>query len=102
LLGDGDKGSQIVYDEEKNILYWANWSSQDRKNISCNGTKSPTKETTKEGPLSYVLLETPIASVSTVSRGHPSLISLMLANEKLAGVINTRTKGTHEGGGGSH
>ncbi len=49
-----------------------------------------------------VLLETPIASVSTVSRGHPSLITLMLANEKFAGVINTRIKGTHEGGGGSH
>jgi hypothetical protein len=68
--------------------------------ISCNSTTSPTNEPTKEGPLSFVLLETPIASVSTVSRGHPSLISLMLAHEKLAGVINTRIKGTHEGGWG--
>jgi hypothetical protein len=33
-------------------------------------------EPTKEGPLSYVLLESPFASVSTVSRGHPSLASL--------------------------
>jgi hypothetical protein len=23
LLGDGDKGMEIVYGEEKNILYWA-------------------------------------------------------------------------------
>jgi hypothetical protein len=23
LLGDGDKGNEIVYGEEKNILYWA-------------------------------------------------------------------------------
>ncbi len=34
-------------------------------------------EPTKEGPLSYVLQESPFASVSTVSRGHPSLISLV-------------------------
>jgi hypothetical protein len=89
-----------VYGEEKNILYWANWSIQGRTKISCNGTRSPTNEPTKEGPLSYVLLETPIASVSTVSRGNPSPISLMLANDKLTGVINTRIKGTHEGGWG--
>jgi hypothetical protein len=30
-------------------------------------------EPTKEGPLSFVLLEFPFASVSTVSRGYPSL-----------------------------
>ncbi len=33
-------------------------------------------EPTKEGPLKYVLQESPFASVSTVSRGHPSLVSL--------------------------
>jgi hypothetical protein len=33
----------------------------------------------KEGPLSYVLLESPLASVSTVSRGHPSLVSLLVS-----------------------
>jgi hypothetical protein len=31
---------------------------------------------TKEGPLPYVLHEFPFASVSTVSRSHPSLVSL--------------------------
>jgi hypothetical protein len=85
-----------------------------RKKIFCNGPTGAAKagqkslvmaRRAKEGPLSYVLLESLMASVSTVGRGHPSLISLMLANEKLAGVMNTRTKeGTHEKGGegGSH
>jgi hypothetical protein len=34
------------------------------------------KEPTKEAPISYVLRESPLAAVSTVSRGHPSLVSL--------------------------
>jgi hypothetical protein len=34
------------------------------------------QQTNKEGPLSLVLFESPFASVSTVSRGHPSLASL--------------------------
>jgi hypothetical protein len=33
-------------------------------------------EATEEEPLSFVLFESPFASVSTVSRGHPSLVSL--------------------------
>jgi hypothetical protein len=31
---------------------------------------------TKEGPLSFILFESPFASVSTVSRGHPSVVYL--------------------------
>jgi hypothetical protein len=34
------------------------------------------KEPTKEGPLSFVLFESPFTTVSTVSRVHPSLISV--------------------------
>ncbi len=34
------------------------------------------KEPAKEGLLSYVLLEPPFASISTVCRGHPSLVPL--------------------------
>jgi hypothetical protein len=34
---------------------------------------------TKEGSLSFVLIESPLASVSTVSRGNPSLASLVKA-----------------------
>jgi hypothetical protein len=33
-------------------------------------------EPTKEGPLSFVLFESQFTSVSTVSRGHPSQVSL--------------------------
>ncbi len=29
LLGDGDKGFEIVYGEGKKYLYWADYSSQD-------------------------------------------------------------------------
>jgi len=46
--------------QNKNLLY-----RHDRSN-----------EPNKEGPLSYVLFESPFTSVSTVSRGHPSIISL--------------------------
>ncbi len=35
-------------------------------------------EPTNEGLLSDVLLESPIASVSTVGRGHPSVVSLFV------------------------
>ncbi len=33
------------------------------------------KETTKVGPLSFLLFESPFTSVSTVSKAHPSLVS---------------------------
>jgi hypothetical protein len=35
LLGDGDKGIEIVYGhgEEKNILYWADYSSKGKTKI---------------------------------------------------------------------
>ncbi len=45
----------------KNVLYWHD---------------EPNKPS-KEGHLSYVLQESPFASVSTVSRGHSSLVSLV-------------------------
>ncbi len=35
------------------------------------------KEPTKEGPFSFVLFESPFTSVSTVSTGHPFLVSLI-------------------------
>jgi hypothetical protein len=35
-------------------------------------------EPTKDGPISFVLFESPFASVSTILRGHPSLVSLVL------------------------
>jgi hypothetical protein len=40
--GDGDKGKEIVYGEEKYILYWTGSSSQGRPKIYCTGMTSPT------------------------------------------------------------
>jgi hypothetical protein len=54
LLGDGDKGIEIVYGE-KNILYRHNKPN----------------ESTKKGPLSVVLFESPFTSVSTSQQGPP-------------------------------
>ncbi len=48
--------------QNKNRLYW-----HDNPN-----------EPTKEGPLSFVLFESPLTSILTVSRGHPSLVSMVL------------------------
>ncbi len=47
-------------------------------------------EPTKKGTLSFVLFESPFTSVSTVSRGHPSLVSLAINSAVL----------THRGGRG--
>jgi hypothetical protein len=38
----------------------------------------PTKGRTWEEPLSFVLFESPSTSFSTVSRGHPSLVSMVI------------------------
>jgi hypothetical protein len=48
-LGDGDKEIEIVYGEEKNILYWAGWSNQGRTQTWHDKPKP--NEPTKEEPL---------------------------------------------------
>ncbi len=53
-------GRPVQPRQNKNVLYWP-----DKPN-----------EPIKEGPLSFALFESPITSVSTVSRGQPSLVSL--------------------------
>jgi hypothetical protein len=79
LLGDGDiprdKGIEIVYGEGKNILNWVDESSQGRAKMSCTSTTSPTNQPRKDPSLA--LLKSPFISVSTVSRGYPSLVSLV-------------------------
>jgi hypothetical protein len=64
-----------VYGEEKNFALRRLEQPMQDKNILCLYDKP--NQPTKEGPLSYVLLEPPFASVSTVSRGHPLLASLV-------------------------
>jgi hypothetical protein len=60
-----------VHGEEKKyfFLYWADKSSQDKNLLYLDNEPN---EPTKEGLLSFVLLESPFLSVSTVSRGQPS------------------------------
>jgi hypothetical protein len=51
----------------KSIFYWAKQPRQDKNTVAA-----------QEGPPSYVLYESQFASVSTISRGYPSLVSLSL------------------------
>jgi len=64
-------GIEIVNGEEKIFV------EQPRLSKSLLYQHDKPKESTKEGPLSFVLFESPSTSFSTVSRGHPSLISLL-------------------------
>jgi hypothetical protein len=72
LLGDGYKGMEIVHGEEKYCVLGRLEQPRQNKNLYYRYGKP--KEPTKEGPLSTVLFESPFTSVSTVSRGHPSLV----------------------------
>jgi hypothetical protein len=76
LLGVGDKRIEIVYADGKKYFLLGRLEQPRQKKISCTGTTSPNYQT-KEEPLSFVLFESPFTSVSTVSRGHPSLVSLV-------------------------
>jgi hypothetical protein len=57
----------------KNMLYWANRAKAGQKSLVL--ARQPNNPT-KEGPISYLLLDSPFASVSAVSRGNPSLGSI--------------------------
>jgi hypothetical protein len=70
LLGDGDKIIEIVYGEEN---YFVLGPEQPRKNKNLLNQHDKPNKPTKEGPFSFVILESPFTSVSTVSRGHPPL-----------------------------
>jgi hypothetical protein len=77
LLGDEETEIEIVYGG-KNSLYCADWSGAAKAGQKPLIRQDKNNEPTKEGPPSFVLLESPFTSVSTVSRGHPSLVSLVL------------------------
>jgi hypothetical protein len=62
-----------VYDEET-IFYTGPTRPAKTGQKSLYWDDEP-NEPTKERLLSYVLLESPFASISTVSRGHPSVVS---------------------------
>jgi hypothetical protein len=66
----------IVYGEKK-IFYTIGRLEQPRQDKNLLYRHKEPNEPTKEGPLSFLLFESLFASVSTVSRGHPSLVSLV-------------------------
>jgi hypothetical protein len=75
LLGDGEKLSESVRGQGKKCFVLGRLELPRRDNNPLYGHDKPI-EPTKEEPLSFVLFESPFPSVSTVSRGHPSLASL--------------------------
>ncbi len=83
-MSDRDKWSEKVSGEDKiSCTVPTRAANAGQKSL----VPSEHNEPTKEGPLSYVLLESPFASVSTASSGHPSLCSL-------SGYIAQRKKNT--------
>jgi hypothetical protein len=72
LLDDGDREIEIVYDWEKNIFYWADWSSQGRPKISCTDMISPTNQPRKD-PYHVFSLSPHSPQFQKVGRGRPSL-----------------------------
>jgi hypothetical protein len=74
LLDDGDKGIEIAYGEEK--MFCTVPTREDKAEQKYLYRHDNPYEPTKEGPHTFVLFESPFNSVSTVSRGHLSLVSL--------------------------
>jgi hypothetical protein len=70
-----------VYGEEK-IFCAGSTRAAEAKQKSLVQHDKP-NEPTKKGSLSFVLFESPFTSVSTISRGHPSLVSLDRTNAGL-------------------
>ncbi len=69
LLNDGDKGIEYRYGEEK---IFCTGPTRAAKNPLFRHDKP--NEPTNEGPLAFVLCESPLSSVSAVSRGHTCLV----------------------------
>jgi hypothetical protein len=64
-----------MYDEKKKYFV-LDRQGQPRQDKKIMYPHNDSNKPTKEGPLSNVLFESPFASVSTVSGGHPSPVSL--------------------------
>jgi hypothetical protein len=76
LLGDGDIGIEIVYGEEK--IFCTGPARAAKTNKICTGTTSPKNQPGKNPlHLSFLCPHSPQFQVPTVSRGHPSLVSLI-------------------------
>ncbi len=69
LVGDGDKGIEIVYDEKNVFCTGPTRAAKAEQKFVYRHDK--TNKPTKEGPFSCVLFDSPFATVSTVSRATP-------------------------------
>jgi hypothetical protein len=85
----GTKELKIVYGEEKKLCTWPTRQEQPRTNK--NLFNQP-----RTDPFHFYSLSPHFTSVSTVSRGHPSLVSLII----ILGVGRGRSAGKGWGGGG--
>ncbi len=74
MLGDGDEEIEIEYSEEICFALGRLEQPSQYKNLLYRHDKP--YESTKKGTLSFVLFESPFTSISTVSRDHPSLVTL--------------------------
>ncbi len=77
LAGLWGQRNEIVYSEEKKFVLGRLKQPRQAKNLLYQQDKPNELQPRKEGPLSFVLFESPFTSVSTVLRGHPSLIYLI-------------------------
>jgi hypothetical protein len=66
-----------VYGEEK-IFGLTRAGKAEQKSLAPARHMSNEPTNTGKGQLSFVLFESPFTKVSTVSRGHPSLVSLVI------------------------
>jgi hypothetical protein len=83
LLGERHKENEIVYGEEKIFCTGLTRAAKaEQKSLVLAGYAQRTNEPTKEGHLSLVLFEPPFTSVSPVSRGYPSPVSVSIESFK--------------------
>jgi hypothetical protein len=79
-MGDGDKCIEIVYGEEKIFYAGETRAAKAEQKFSCTGTTGPTNQPRKAPFINTLWV--PFTSVSTVSRGQPSLVFLVETKEK--------------------
>jgi hypothetical protein len=87
LLDDGVRRNEMMCGEE-NFLFVLGQLEKPRQNKNLLYQHGKSNEPTKEGPLSFVLFESPFTSVSKVSRGHPSLVSMCMISSNSGEVLS--------------
>ncbi len=83
LLGNGDRGIEIVCDEEKNILYRADYRAAKAKQKSLVPARQAQRPKPWRGPLSFVLFESHSPQFFQQPAGATHLQSLWLPSSAL-------------------